>query len=79
MLNRNTLGAWKDPLLHMAIVSAILMGAAMALDRRVSGSAGEIRHRANCHACSKCPPEEVAARDLFLWRNGCIEEPDLSN
>ena len=75
---RSNIGVWNDPFLHLVAVLAIVVGATLALDRRGSGSSSKAGHPANCHACSKCPPDVVAARDRFLLREGAVEAIDLS-
>jgi hypothetical protein len=74
---RNRIGVWNDPLFHLVAVVAIVVGATLALDRRGPGSPAKVKHPANCHACSKCSPDVVAARDRFLLRAGAIEDIGL--
>jgi hypothetical protein len=66
-----------DASLHLATLAALVMLAAWKLGGapEVPGLPFHPGHAATCRACASTRPETVAARDAYLVRSGCIEDP----
>jgi hypothetical protein len=68
-----------DPLLHVAAVGVLIVGAALSLSEasswRPSSRVGI--HPSNCHACSILRSRTVQDRDAALIKAGAIDEAEI--
>ena len=70
-------GTWKDPFFHLIACMAVVAAAVQVLESRRWERKRATRHPTSCHACAACSSEVAAARDLYLFSRGFIDEAEL--
>ena len=75
---KNVPACLNDPILHAAIVGAMLVGTYLIAGRE--SHAGPVAsHPATCHACSLSPARFARDRDAVLARMGVIDLADIAD